>query len=247
MLNNPTMERLSLMRLVAMAMAWEEQQKDAKMAKVSFDDRFGFLVDAEWTQRENRRIDRILKNAKLRINQACVEDIDYAEYRHLDRSLIRQLATCRWIDEHHNIVIEGATGTGKTYVACALAQMACRRGYRVLYRRAPRLLDELRLARAAGDYAKELKKLSRMDVLVIDDWAIAPLQVPERQDVLEVLEDRHELKSTIIASQLPAKTWHAYIGDQTVADAICDRVLHNAHRVVLKGPSRRKEKGKEEQ
>jgi DNA replication protein DnaC len=247
MLNNPTMERLSLMRLVAMAMAWQEQQKDVKMSKVAFDERFGFLVDAEWTHRENRRIGRILKNAKLRINQACIEDIDYTENRHLDRSVIRQLATCRWVDEHHNIVIEGATGTGKTYVSCALGQMACRRGHRVLYRRAPRLLDELRLARAAGEYAKELKRLSRIDVLIIDDWAIAPLQVPERQDVLEVLEDRHDLRSTIIASQLPAKAWHAYIGDQTVADAICDRVLHNAHRLVLKGPSRRKEKVKEEQ
>lgn len=246
MLNNPTLERLSLMRLVAMAMAWQEQQKDTKMSKIAFDDRFGLLVDAEWTHRENRRIDRILKNAKLRINQACIEDIDYAENRHLDRSVIKQLATCRWVEDHQNIVIEGATGTGKTYVSCALAQMACRRGHRVLYRRAPRLLDELRLARASGEYAKELKKILRIDVLVIDDWAIAPLQVPERQDVLEVLEDRHDLKSTIIASQLPAKAWHAYIGDQTIADAICDRVLHNAHRVVLKGPSRRKEKVKEE-
>jgi DNA replication protein DnaC len=247
-MNNPTMERLSLMRLLAMAMAWEEQQKDAKMSKVAFDDRFGLLVDAEWTHRENRRITRVLKNAKLRINQACLEDIDYAENRRLDKTQLRQLASCRWIDGHQNVVIEGATGTGKTYVACALAQMACRRGYRAVYRRAPRLLDDLRLAKAAGEYARELKKLARFEVLVIDDWAIAPLKEPERQDVLEVLEDRHDVRSTIIASQLPANKWHGYIGDPTIADAICDRVLHNAHRIVLKGPSRRKkENGKNEE
>lgn len=241
MLKEPTMEKLSAMRLIAMATTWVEQQSDAKMSKVPFDDRFGLLVEAEHTHRENRRMDRALKSAKLRISQACVEDIDCKTARGLDRAQIRQLGSCRWIEEHQNVVISGATGTGKTYIACALAQAACRRGRRALYRRAPRLFDELRLARASGDYGRELKKLTRFDVLVIDDWAIAPLKEPERQDVLEVLEDRYDERSTVIASQLPPNKWHGYIGEPTIADAICDRILHNAHRLMLKGPSRRKE------
>lgn len=241
MLNTPTMERLGALRLAAMAAAWMEQQKDPKLSKLAFDDRFGLLVEAEWSHRESRRTDRALRNARLRIGQACVEDIDCKPTRGLDRAQIRQLGSCRWIEEHHNVVITGATGTGKTYISCALAQAACRRGHRTLYRRAPRLLDELRLARASGELAKELKKLMRFDVLVIDDWAIAPLKADEREDLLEILEDRYDARSTIIASQLPTDKWHGFIGEPTIADAICDRVLHNAHRLVLKGPSRRKE------
>ena len=241
MLKEPTMEKLSALRLIAMATAWEEQQKDTKMSKLPFDERFGMLVEAEFTHRENARMGRALKNAKLRINQACIEDIDCKTNRGLDRTQIRQLGSCRWIEEHQNVAISGATGTGKTYIACALAQAACRRGHRALYRRAPRLLDELRLAGASGDYVRELKKLARFHVLIIDDWAIAPLKDQEPQDVLEVLEDRYGVQSTIIASQLPPDKWHGYIGEPTIADAICDRILHNAHRLLLKGPSRRKQ------
>ncbi len=153
---------------------------------------------------------------------------------------MRQLATGRWIEAHQNVVITGATGVGKTYIACALAQQACRRGHRVLYLRAPRLFDELTLARADGTYAKLLARFARTDVLVLDDWGLAPVQDLERRDLLEIMEDRHGLRSTIWTSQLPVAQWHDHLGDPTVADAICDRLLHNAHRIVLQGPSRRK-------
>ena len=242
MLTEPTLEKLRGLRLEAMANAWLEQQKNADLTKLSFDERFGMLVDAEWQHRENKRLERTLKEAKLKLGQACVEDIDYSARRELDKAVVRQLATCRWVVEHQGVLITGATGTGKTYVACALAQQACRKGYRAVYRRAPRLFDELRLARADGTYARLLARFARTDVLVIDDFAIAPVADDERQDLLEILEDRYDSRSTIVASQLPPAEWHDYLADQTVADAICDRLLHNAHRLVLKGPSRRKEK-----
>jgi len=241
MLNEPTVERLAAMRLHGLLDAWQQQQRQADMATLGFDERFALLVDAEWLYRENQRLTRALKEAKLKLSQACVEDIDYPARRELDRAQIRQLANCRWVQEHHNILITGATGTGKTFVACALAQKACRSGHRALYRRASRLFDELTLARADGTYARVLQRVARIDVLVIDDWALASVQEQERQDLLEILEDRHATRSTIVTSQLPVPKWHAHIGDPTVADAICDRLLHNAHRLVLKGPSRRKE------
>ena len=185
---------------------------------------------------------RLLREAKLKISQACIEDIDYAARRELDKSVVRQLATCRWVQEHQNVLITGMTGVGKTYVACALAQQACRNGYRALYRRASRFFEDLALARADGSYARLLARLARIDVLVIDDWALSPALEAERHDLLEIIEDRYANRSTIITSQLPHTKWHEYLGDPTVADAILDRVLHNAHRLVLKGPSRRKEK-----
>jgi DNA replication protein DnaC len=240
-LTQPTIEKLKELRLDAMAAAWLEQQKKPDLGKLAFDERLGMLVDAEWAHRENRRLARGLKEAKLRLSQACVEDIDYSARRELDKAVIRQLATCRWVDEHQNIVVTGATGTGKTYIACALAQQACRKGHRALYRRASRLVDELTLARADGTYVRVLGRLARVDVLVLDDWGHAPLKDQDRRDLVEVLDDRYGLRSTIMTSQLPVTKWHDHIGDPTSADAICDRVLHNAHRVVLKGPSRRKE------
>lgn len=245
MLTEPTVSKLKDMRLDALAAAWLEQQKKPDVAKLAFDERFAMLVDAEWLDRENKRLGRCLKEAKLRLSQACIEDIDYPARRDLDRAVIRQLATCRWVAEHQNVVVTGATGTGKTYVACALAHQACRKGHRAIYRRASRLTDELTLARADGTYARALARLARVDVLVIDDWGHAPIRDQERRDLVEVLDDRHGLRSTIMTSQLPVAKWHDHIGDPTNADAICDRVLHNAHRIVLKGPSRRKEEGKE--
>ena len=243
MLNEPTLEKLKSMRLDAMAAAWLEQQKNPEVHKLGFDERLGFLVDAEWLHRENQRIERCLKEAKLKMGQACVEGIDYPARRELDRAVVRQLSTCRWVVEHQNIAITGMTGTGKTYLACALAQQACRKGYRALYRRASRLTDELTLARADGSYMRLLARLARIDVLVIDDWCHAPLRDQERRDLLEILDDRYGARSTIMTSQLPTTKWHDHIGDPTHADAICDRVLHNAHRIVLKGPSRRKGEG----
>jgi len=241
MLNEPTVQRMGALRLHGMLEAWQQQQRQADMATLAFDERFALLIEAEWLYRENQRLSRALKEAKLKLGHACIEDIDYAARRELDRAQVRQLATCRWVDEHHNVLITGATGTGKTFVACALAHKACRHGHRAVYRRASRLFDELTLARADGTYARLLQRLARIDVLVIDDWALAAVQEQERQDLLEVLEDRHGTRSTVVTSQLPVPKWHAHIGDPTLADAICDRLLHNAHRLVLKGPSRRKE------
>jgi len=241
MLNEPTLEQLRGLKLNAMVTAWQEQAQQVSMQSLGFDERFALLVDAEWRQRENQRLVRVLKEAKLKLSQACIEDLDYSARRELDKAVIRQLATCTWVQEHHNVLITGATGVGKTFVACALAQQACRRGYKALYRRASRLFDEFHLARADGTYARLLARLARTDVLIIDDWGLTAVQTPERQDLLEILEDRHGARSTIVTSQLPPPSWHAHIGDPTLADAICDRLLHNAHRIVLKGPSRRKQ------
>jgi DNA replication protein DnaC len=242
MLREPTMEKLQAMRLGAMAAAWLEQQRSADVIALSFDERFAMLVDAEWMARENKRLGRALKEAKLRIAEASVEGIDYPPRRELDKSIIRHLGTCTWVEEHQVVIVSGATGTGKTYVGCALAQQACRKGYRAMYRRASRFFDELRLARADGSYPRLLARIARVDVLVIDDFAIAPVAETERRDLLEVLEDRYATRATVITSQLPPERWHDYLADPTVADAICDRLLHSAHRIALKGPSRRKEK-----
>lgn len=241
MLTAPTMDKLHALKLTAMATAWTEQQQHAEASSLGFDDRFGLLVDAEWLARENKRLARALQDAKLKLPHACIEAIDYPARRELDKSVIRQLATCRWVQEHHAVIVTGATGTGKSFIACALAQQACRKGYRAYYRRASRLFDDLRLARADGTYGRLLGKLARMDVLVLDDWGLAPVQDQERRDLLEILEDRYGTRSTIVTSQLPPTQWHDHIGDPTLADAIRDRLLHNAHRIVVKGPSRRKE------
>jgi DNA replication protein DnaC len=241
MLTEPTMEKLRALKLEALAQAWTEQQKNTDAARLPFDERLGLLVDAQWLHRENARMARSLKEAKLRLSQACVEDIDFSARRELDKSQILQLAKCRWLTEHQNIVISGATGTGKTYVACALAQQACRNSFRVCYRRTTRLFDELALAHADGTYPRLLARFNRVDLLVLDDWGLAPLKDQERRDLLEVLEDRYGQRSTLITSQLPPTKWHDHLGDPTIADAICDRLLHNSHRIALKGPSRRKE------
>jgi DNA replication protein DnaC len=240
MLKEPTIEKLQAMRLDAMAAAWNEQQGKPDIANLSFDERLGMLVDAEWLHRENKRLKTVLREAKLKLSSACLEDIEYAAKREIDRAQIRQLATCRWVAEHHNLLITGMTGTGKTYIACAFAQQACRKGYRAIYRRASRLFSELALARADGSYSRLLAKLARADVLVLDDWAIAPITDTERRDLLEVLEDRYGTRSTIVTSQLSPKRWYEHIADPTHADAICDRLIHNAHKLVLKGPSKRK-------
>jgi len=240
-LNQPTLEKLKALRLHALASAWEAQQKQPDVTALSFDERLGLLIDAEWLTRENARVGRNLRAAKLRISQACLEDVDFGAKRGLDRPLVRQLAACRWVYEKQNVIVTGATGTGKTYLACALAQASIRQGYRAMYRRVPRLLEELALAHADGSFQALLKRIAKVDLLVLDDWGLAPLKDAERRDLLELLEDRYGARSTVITSQLPTAKWHDHIGDPTIADAICDRVVHGAHRLVLKGPSRRKE------
>jgi len=215
------------------------------MTGLDFDERFGLLVDAEWLDRQNKRLARNLREAKLRLSDACIEGIDYPARRKLDKAVIRGLASCTWIHEHHNVVITGPTGVGKTYIACALAQQACRKGYRVLYRRVPRIFDEILLARADGTYPRWLAKVARFDVVVLDDWGLVPLADSERRDLLEIMEDRYGNRSTILTSQMPVEQWHDQVGDPTIADAFCDRLLHNAHRIELHGPSRRQEKKKQ--
>lgn len=236
----PIIEKLQAMRLHTFVRAWEEQQQKPDIVALSFDERLGLLVEAEWIARENARVARNLREAKLRLSQACIEGIDFNPKRELDKSVVRQLAQCRWVTDKQNIIVTGMTGTGKTYVACALAHAAIRKGHRAVYRRATRLFEELALAHADGTYPALLSRLARVDVLVIDDWGLAPPKDVERRDLLEIVEDRHQARSTIITSQLPTEKWHDHLADPTMADAICDRVLHGAHRLKLKGPSRRK-------
>jgi DNA replication protein DnaC len=236
-----TMDKLKQMKLYGMVSALQQQDTMIKSNELSFDERIGLIVDAEHTFRENKRLGRYLREARLRHGQACIEDIDYAPKRELDKSVVVQLAGCRWVKDNQSIIITGKTGVGKSYLACALANQACRKGYRAVYRRAVRMFEELNLAHADGTYGKLLARLARMDLLVIDDFALAPISDMNRRDLLEVLEDRDGLKSTIITSQLEPQLWHDYIGEPTAADAICDRILHAAHRIVLKGPSKRKD------
>jgi DNA replication protein DnaC len=243
MLQEPTIEKLYAMRMAAMAIAWQEQHKDPKTHQLSFDERFTMLVDAEYAARDNRKLARLLKQAQLRISDACIEDVEVGAARGVDKGQLRQLATCQWIGEHHNVLVSGATGVGKTYLACALGQMACRRGIKVIYRRVPRLFEELALAKADGSYARVLSKLAKHDLLILDDLGIGKLKEAQRHDLLEVLEDRYKQSATVVTSQLPIPKWHDWIGDPTLADAILDRLVHNAYKLQLKGASRRKESG----
>lgn len=236
MLTEPTIEKLRAMRLSGMADALLEQKQRPATRKLDFDERLGLLVDAEYLHRQNRRQQRRLKEAKLRHGRACLEDLAEPAKRGLERSLLRELETCNWIDERLNILITGATGVGKTFLACALGQLACRRGYRVLYRRTPRFIDELTMARADGSLAKLYARLSRFNLLILDDWGPTKLGDQHRRDLLEVIDDRDAARSTVLASQIPVAKWHDYLGEPTIAD----RLLHGAHRIVLKGPSRRK-------
>lgn len=239
MLTHPTADKLQGLRLTGMLKALEEQRRMPEIQDLGFEERLGLMVDREVTERDNRRLSSRLKKAKLRL-AASMEDIAYHPSRGLDKSLMLTLAAGRWIAEHQNVLITGSTGVGKTYIACALGQKACREDYTALYFRLPRLLQELGLARADGRYGKLMLSLARTDLVVLDDWCLSPLTDEQRRDLLEVLDDRHGNRSTVITSQLPVDHWHDALGEPTHADAILDRLVHNAHVITLKGESMRK-------
>jgi DNA replication protein DnaC len=226
-------EKLLLMRLYGMAEGLKEQMNDA-YRELSFDERFGLLVDKEKLYRQNSQIKALLSQAHLRHPNACFEDIDFRTRRGLTKDTMLKFAQNDWIRSYQNIIIIGPTGAGKTFLACALGNSAVRQGIRTLYVRLPRFVQELRIARADGSYGKFLERIQRMRLLIIDDWGINPFTDGERRDILEIMEDRHGARSTIITSQFPIGTWHDIIGDPTLADAICDRVIHNAHKIILK-------------
>ncbi len=241
MLNEQTFENLYAMKLVGMAEALKDQMGRADMDGLAFEERFAMLIDAQALFRENKRMKRLLENAKLKVS-ASMEDVDYRTSRGLDKSVFLRLGTCEWVRSHRNVIVVGPTGVGKTFLACALAHKACREGMTSFYIRTPKLYYMLAMARADGSYVRVLARLAKTSVLILDDLGLAALTDTERQDLLEVIEDRHGSASTIITSQLPVEHWHEVIGDPTIADALLDRLVHNAHKITLKGESMRKRK-----
>jgi len=234
-----TLTRLRTLRLEGMARALEEQLLQPAAQSLSFEERFGLLVDRETSWRDSKRISRLLKAARLKVSSASIEDIDYRASRGLDKRLVTSLASCDWIRHAQNLILVGATGTGKTWLSCAFGQAACRQGFSTLYIRASRLLEELRIAHGDGSFARRLAALARTDLIMIDDWAQVSLTHNDRANLLEVLDDRVNTRSTLLTSQLPVDTWHEYLADPTLADAILDRLVHHSHRLALKGESMR--------
>jgi DNA replication protein DnaC len=234
MLHQPTLDKLEELKLLGMLKAYQEHQQMPDCQALSFEERFGLLLDREATERANRRLATRLRQP------ACVEDIDLRSPRGLDKALLLALADCRWVAHHDNCLIIGPTGAGKTYLACALAHKACREGYSVRYHRLPRLFSELAIARGDGRYPRLLAGLAKVELLALDDWGTAGLTPEQRHDLLEILEDRYQRRSTLVASQLPVAHWHEIIGDPTLADAILDRLVHNAHTITLEGDPMRK-------
>lgn len=243
MLKHPTLDKLHALKLTGMAAALADQSATPDISDLTFEERLGLLVDREMTERDNRRMTSRLRRAKLR-HAAILEDLDYRNSRGLDKGLIQSLAGCQWVKEHLNVLITGPTGVGKTWLACALAHKACREGYTAQYVRLTRLLRELIIAKGDGQYVKLLTNLAKVDVLILDDWGLMKLSAENRRDLLEVLEDRHGRRSTIATSQLPIEEWHGVIGDATLADAILDRLVHNAYKINLRGESMRKRQAK---
>lgn len=238
MLKQQTIDHLHTLRLPAMADAYHRLAQDPETEGLTFDERLGLLVDAEWISRQNRKLAKLLREAKLRL-PACPEDVDLQTPRGLDRSLLRTLWEGHWVAHHHHVIVTGPTGVGKTHFVCALGQAACRQGYRVRYLRLPRLLDDLHMARGDGRYGNLLNQLMKTDLLILDDWGLAPLTSGQGRELLEILDDRTGLRATCIASQLPFELWHEQMPDPTVADAVMDRILHRAHRIIMRGESMR--------
>jgi DNA replication protein DnaC len=241
MLRQETLEKMNAMKLFGMVESFETQLSSSDYAELSFEERVGLMVDTEWTAREQRKLTRRLRGAKLKY-PASLENVNFRAPRGLNRQQVLSLGSCGWIAEHHNLLISGPTGIGKSFLACAFVERACRRGFTGYYVRAPRLIHELAVARGDGSYGRLLTKLAKLDLLAIDDWLLHPLKESERRELMEVIEDRAECGSTLIASQIPVKNWHGSIGDPNQADAICDRLLHRAHRIALKGASLRQTK-----
>jgi DNA replication protein DnaC len=235
-----TLDKLHQLKLTGMAEALSEQAQSPIYADLCFEERLGMLVDREVTHRDNRRLTNLLRGAKLRYASACPEEIDFRTPRGLSKDVILSLMQNGWVKGKQNVIITGPTGSGKTFIACALVNSACRSGHSARYIRLPRLLQELHIARADGSYGKLLSRLAKYAILIIDDWGLAKLVDRERRDILEVLEDRHGITSTVIASQIPMEKWHDTIGDPTIADAVLDRLVHNAHMIAMKGESMRK-------
>jgi DNA replication protein DnaC len=243
MLAHPTQERLFALGLTGMAKALDDQRRQPDIAALSFEERLALLLDRETIERENKRLVTRLRFAALR-QEAIIEDLDLRAPRGLDRALFQKLATGDWIDRKQNLLVIGPTGVGKSWIACALGHKACRDNRSVAYHRVPRLLEAVALARGDGRYGRLLKALGRVQLLILDDWGLAPLTGEQRRDLLEIMDDRHERASTIVTSQVPVDHWHEVIGDPTIADAVLDRLVHNAHRLVLKGESLRKRAAK---
>jgi DNA replication protein DnaC len=243
MLTHPLFDKLRQLRCQGMLESLQEQLQQSDMQSLSFEDRVSLMVDREWWFRENNRIKTRLKNANLR-QTASMEDIDYDPTRGLSKAVMQTLSSCQWVREHQNLLLMGSTGTGKSFIASALGHKACLEGFTVRYMRCPRLLQELAVAKGDGRYLKLIQQISKSQVLILDDWGVSPMDDGNRRDLLEILDDRHQCTSTIVTSQLPLKHWHDFIGDPTLADAILDRLIHNAHKVELKGESMRKKKSK---
>jgi|SRR5579875_3688827 DNA replication protein DnaC len=241
MLNMPTVARMRQMGLSGMADALERQEEQGELLEgATFEERLGLLIDAEWSYQEDKRLQRRLRDAHLRLPAACLEDLDLRRSRGLDKRLMRTLAEDRWVREHVGLLITGPTGIGKTYVACAVANAALRRGHSARYYRVGRLLEDLHVARGTGTWTRQLGRLARYEVLVLDEFGLAPLTAAQGRDLLEVIDDRSGTRSTVIASQLPVDDWHDVIQDPTVADAMLDRTVHHAYRITMEGESMRR-------